>query len=322
MSLHLFPSAPWSDRAGRFSAARALAFAAALVPGILLLTRWVGDDLGARPLAEAIHVSGDWAMRFVLTAIAVTPLARLSGAAKLFAVRRTLGLAGFAWAAVHVVFWAADLGFDPATLAFEAAVRPYLTLGLVGFLGLAAMAATSSDGMVRRLGTERWKRLHGLVHPIVILALVHLTLQSKLDLAQGALLTGLAVGGLTLRVAIFHRLRLGWGAVVAATVAAFLGAAGWETLWFALKTGRDVGPIVAANLSAAARIAPSWWAVGITLGLGCAAMASKSASGRRHDQGSARRPSFERPLQGGEDDKGTARLYPMPPPRRWFEIIL
>ena len=280
MSLFLSPLAPWTDRAGRFSALRALAFAAALVPGILLLTRWAGDDLGARPLAEAIHVSGDWAIRFVLAAIAVTPLARLSGAAKLFAVRRTLGLAGFVWAAVHVVLWAADLGFDPAAMAFEAAVRPYLTLGLVGFLGLAAMAATSSDAMVERLGTERWKRLHGLVHPIVILALVHLTLQSKLDLAQGALLTGLACGGLVVRVAIFHRLRLGWGVVAAATLAAFLGAAGWEAAWFVLKTGRDVGPIVAANLSAAARVAPSWWAVGIIFALGAASLVYRTWSGR------------------------------------------
>ncbi len=280
MSLSLSPLAPWTDRAGRFSALRALAFAAALVPGVLLLTRWVGDDLGARPLAEAIHVSGDWAIRFVLAAIAVTPLARLSGAARLFAVRRTLGLAGFGWAAVHVVLWATDLGFDPAVLAFEAAVRPYLTLGLVGFLGLAAMAATSTDGMVRRLGSERWKRLHGLVHPVVIIALVHLTLQSKLDLFQGALLTGLACGGLVVRVAIFQRLRLGWGVVAAAAIAALLGAAAWEAAWFALKTGRDVGPIVAANLSATARIAPSWWAAGIILALGAATLIYRARSVR------------------------------------------
>lgn len=271
---------PWTDRTGRVSALRAVAFAAAVLPALLLIGRWASDDLGARPLAEAIHVSGDWAMRFVLAAIAVTPLARLGATAKLFAIRRTLGLAGFGWAALHVALWAADLDFETATMAFEAAVRPYLTLGLAAFLGLAAMAATSSDGMVRRFGAERWKRLHGLVHPIVILALVHLTLQSKLDLFQGALLAGLAAGGLTVRVAIFHRLPLGWGAVAAATVAAFLGAAGWEAAWFVLKTGRDVGPIVAANLSAAARVAPSWWAAGVSVGLGVVAMVYRARSRR------------------------------------------
>ncbi len=273
-------AAPWTDRQGQFSALRTVAVVAALLPAALLVARWIGGDLGARPLAEAIHVSGDWAMRFVLAAIAVTPLARLSGAAKLFAVRRTLGLAGFGWAAVHVALWAADLGFDAATMAFEAAVRPYLTLGLVAFLGLVAMAATSSDAMVKRLGSERWKRLHGLVHPIVVLALVHLTLQSKLDLFQGALLTGLACGGLALRVAIGQRLRLGWGAVALAAVAAFLGAAGWEVLWFALKTGRDIGPILAANLAVTARVAPSWWAAGGMLGLGIVAVAYRARAGR------------------------------------------
>jgi sulfoxide reductase heme-binding subunit YedZ len=271
---------PWTDRSGRFSPPRAIAFAVALVPAVILALRWGLEDLGPRPLAEAIHVSGDWAIRFVLAAIAVTPLARLSGTARLVAARRTIGLAGLFWATVHVGLWAADLGFAPATLAFEAAVRPYLTLGLVAFVGLTAMGLTSTDGMVGRLGAERWKRLHGLVHPIVIVALVHLTLQSKLDLFQGALLTGLASGGLAVRVAIFQRVTLGWGVVAAATLAAFLGAAAWEAAWFALKTGRDIGPIVAANLSVAARIAPSWWAAGTTLGLGIAALVYRAWSGR------------------------------------------
>ena len=268
---------PWTDRSGRFSPPRTLAFAAALVPAVILAARWGSDDLGARPLAEAIHVSGDWAIRFVLAAIAVTPLARLAGTARLVAARRTIGLAGLFWATVHVGLWAADLGFAPATLAFEAAVRPYLTLGLVGFVGLVAMGLTSSDGMVKRLGAEHWARLHGLVHPIVIVALVHLTLQSKLDLYQGALLTGLAAGGLAVRVAIFQRVTLGWGVVAAATLAAFLGAAGWEAMWFALKTGRDVGPILAANLSVAARVAPSWVAAGVALGLGAVSVVNRDS---------------------------------------------
>lgn len=272
---------PWKDRTGRTSALRAVAFAAAVLPGLMLLGRWAAGDLGARPLAEAIHVSGDWAIRFVLAAIAVTPLARLSGQARLFGIRRTLGLAGLAYAVAHVALWMVDLGLDPAMIAFEAAVRPYLTLGLVGFVGLVAMGATSTDGMVRRLGAERWKRLHGLVHPIVILGFVHLTLQSKLDLAQGALLAGLACGGSAVRVAVFHRLRLGWGVVAVATVAAFLGAAAWEAAWFLLKTGRDVGPILAANLAFTARVAPSWWAAAITLGLGVVAMVYRTRSPSR-----------------------------------------
>ena len=271
---------PWTDRSGHVSPPRAVALAAALLPAAILAARWGTNDLGARPLAEAIHVSGDWAIRFVLAAIAVTPLARLSGAARLVGARRTIGLAGLFWATAHVGLWMVDLGFAPAAIAFEAAVRPYLTLGLAGFVGLVAMGLTSTDGMIRRLGAERWKRLHGLVHPIVILGLVHLTLQSKLDLFQGALLTGLACGGLAVRVAVFQRMRLGWGLVAAATLAAVLGAAAWEAAWFALKTGRDVGPILMANLSAAARIAPSWWAAGITLGLGVVALAMRARAGR------------------------------------------
>lgn len=280
MTSSLLRLAPWTDRTGRPSVLRALAFACAVMPAAWLLARWAGDDLGARPLAEAIHVSGDWAVRFVLAAIAVTPLARLAGAAKLFGIRRTLGLAGFGYSVLHVALWAADLGFEPATMAFEAAVRPYLTIGLAAFLGLAAMAATSTDRMVARLGSERWKRLHGLVHPIVVLVLVHLTLQSKLDLFQGALLGGLACGGLVVRVAIGRRAGLGWRTVAAAVVAAFLGAVAWEALWFVLKTGRAVEPILLANFSAVARVAPSWWAAAVTSGLGVAAMVYRARSRR------------------------------------------
>ncbi len=271
---------PWKDRTGRTSALRAVAFAAAVLPGLMLLGRWAAGDLGARPLAEAIHVSGDWAIRFVLAAIAVTPLARLSGQARLFGIRRTLGLAALAYAVLHVALWMVDLGLDPAMIAFEAAVRPYLTLGLVGFVGLVAMGATSTDGMVRRLGAERWKRLHGLVHPIVILGIVHLFLQSKLDLQQGAILSGVAFGGLAVRVALTHRARLGRGVVAGATLAAFLGGAAAEAVWFLLKTGRAVEPILMANFAFTARVAPSWWAAGIVLGLGVVAMVYRTRSRR------------------------------------------
>lgn len=282
MPFDLSSLVPWRDRAGRLSALRLVAFLAVLAPGLVLVGRALLGDLGARPLTEVIHVTGDWATRLLLAAIAVTPLARLLGSAKLVGVRRIIGLATLAYAVVHVVFWAADLGFEAGTMAIEALVRPYLTIGLVAFAGLIAMGVTSSDAMVSRLGTERWKRLHGLVHPIVVLALVHLFLQSKLDLQQGSILTGLAFAGLAVRLAIDRRMALGWGVVVAATLTAFVFAAAAELVWFALKTGRPVDRVLAANLAFAARIAPSWWAAAITFAIaGGALLLSHTRFGRR-----------------------------------------
>ena len=271
---------PWTDRSGRFSLLRAVVFVLLWVPILDLVRRWAGAELGPRPLAEAIHVTGDWAVRLVLLAVAISPLRHLSGSARPIGVRRMIGLAGLGYAVLHVGLWAADLGFVPAALAFEIAVRPYLTLGFVAFAGLVAMGATSSDAMVRRLGTERWKRLHGLVHPILILTLVHLFLQSKLDLTQGAILTGLACAGLATRVGIERRASLGAGAVVIAATSAFVFAAASEAVWFGAKTGRSVVPLLEANLAFAACIAPAWWSAGIALAVTAGAVAYRKSARR------------------------------------------
>ncbi len=258
MTFALRPLLPWFDRSGRFSALRAVVFAAVTGPALWLVLRWFVDDLGPRPIVEAVHVSGDWAARLLIASIVVTPLVRLSGQSRLIGVRRMIGLAALAWAGLHFGLHALDLDFDLARLALEIALRPYLTIGFVAFLGLVALGVTSTDGMIRRLGGPAWKRLHGLVHPIVLLALVHVFLQSRLDLSQGAILTGVAGAGLVVRVAVAQRRRLGWGLVCAAIAFAFLAAAGAEALWFALKTGRAVWPLVATHFDFEVRVAPGW----------------------------------------------------------------
>ncbi len=277
----LAPLLPWTDRTGRFSTFRAAVFVAMWLPAVDLVQRWARDDLGPRPLAEAIHVSGDWAVRLLLLAVAITPLRHLGGSARLIGVRRMIGLAVLAYTAVHVTLWAADLGFAPTTLGFEIAVRPYLAIGFIALVGLAALGATSRDAVVARLGAERWKRLHRLVHPILILALVHLFLQSKLDLGQGAILTGLAFAGLAVRMQIDLRAAPGIGTVAIAVLTAFVFAAAAETVWFGLKTGRSILPLVEANFAFSARIAPAWWAAAIAAAVTSVAITVRRSVVRR-----------------------------------------
>ena len=266
---------PWRDRNGRVAPLRLVVFVAVWLPAAELLRRWATADLGPRPLAEAIHVAGDWAVRLLLAAVLITPMRHLAGSTRLIGVRRTIGLAALAYTLLHVGLWAVDLGSRPAVLAYEIAVRPYLAIGFAAVAGLLALGATSTDGMVGRLGAERWKRLHRLVHPILILALVHLFLQSKLDLAQGALLTGIAGGGLVLRMMIERRMPLGIGAVGIAAAAAFGLAMASEALWFALKTGRSIVPLLTATIDFEARIAPAWWAAAIVVAVAGAAVAAR-----------------------------------------------
>lgn len=255
------PLLPWCDRAGRPSWLRGGVFIALVAPALWLLARWWGEDLGPRPLTEAIHVTGDWAVRFLVAAILVTPLRHLSGSGRIVGVRRMIGLGSLFWAIGHVGLWTVDRSLDFGTIATELLVRPYLTIGFAAFLGLVALGITSRDAAIRRMGAA-WKRLHGLVHPITILVLVHVFLQSRLDPTQPAWLTGVAFGGLAVRLAgRGGGSPLSVGAV--AVVTAFVTATASEAVWFALKTGRSVLPLLRSITDFEIRVAPSWIAAGI-----------------------------------------------------------
>jgi len=282
------PLLPWNDRAGRFSALRAVVFALVCLPALVLLGRALGDDLGPRPWVEAIHVSGDWAMRFLLASIVVTPLRALSGQSKLIGVRRMIGLAALAWAGLHFGLYVVDKGGAIGVVASEILLRPYLTIGFVALVGLVALGVTSRDAAIRRMGGAAWKRLHGLVHPIVVLAIVHTFLQSKLDLAQGTILAGIAFGGLAARVALERGASIRLTAAVA-VVTAFAGAVAAEAVWFALKTGRSPAMLVASFFDVDAPIAPVWVAAAITLAGAAVALAERTRRDRAN-----RRPAAAR----------------------------
>src|SRR5262249_51522912 len=106
-------------------------------------------------------------------------------------VRRMVGVTSFAYGAAHLTAFAADKAFDLGVVATEIVSRFYLTIGFVALLGLTALAATSTDGMVRRLGGRAWRRLHRLVYAIGILGAVHFFLQSKLNVAEPIVMAGL-----------------------------------------------------------------------------------------------------------------------------------
>lgn len=273
-SLLASPLLPWCDRAGRPSLLRGGVFVALVAPALWLALRWGIDDLGPRPLAEAIHVTGDWAARFLVAAILVTPLKLLSGSGRIIGVRRMIGLGALAWALAHVALWTVDRSLDIGVIASELLVRPYLTIGFAALVGLAALGLTSRDAAIRRMGAA-WKRLHGLVHPITILVFVHVFLQSRLDLTQPAWLTGVAFGGLAIRLAGRGGVSpLAVGAV--AVVTAFVTATASEVLWFALKSGRSVLPLLRSIADYEIRVAPGWIAAGVV-----AAMVGIAVAGLR-----------------------------------------
>jgi sulfoxide reductase heme-binding subunit YedZ len=102
-----------------------------------------------------------------------------------------LGVSAFVYAATHISLYVADQMFDLWKVASEIALRLYLTIGFTALLGLTALAVTSTDGMVRRLGGKRWQRLHNVIYVIGFLALIHYFQQTKADVAVPTFAAGL-----------------------------------------------------------------------------------------------------------------------------------
>ena len=149
------------------------------------------DALGADPVAEIEHRLGLWALRFLLLALAVTPLRQLTGQVVLLQFRRMLGLYAFAYATLHfAAYLALDLRGYWTQIFEEIAKRPYITVGFVAWLLLVPLAATSTRGWMRRLG-RRWGQLHKLVYAIGIAAVVHFWWLVKSDIREPALYAGI-----------------------------------------------------------------------------------------------------------------------------------
>ena len=181
----------WRDRRGRLSALRILTLAFLALPLLIAIHDWLTIGFGARPLNDVIHRTGYWALIFLMVTLAVTPLRRIARFGQLVDVRRMLGVGAFCYAAAHIALYVADQQYSLIKVGSEIALRLYLTIGFVALLGLGLLAATSTDGMVRRLGGLTWQRIHQAVYVIGLLALIHFFQQTKADVRLPTLVAGL-----------------------------------------------------------------------------------------------------------------------------------
>jgi len=155
-----------------------------LVPAVLLALRAARGDLGTDPVETLEQQTGIWALRFLLLSLAVTPLRRLAGWNWLVKHRRTLGLAAFGYATVHLlVYFVIDQGLAIGFIVEDIAEHPWVTIGMATWLMLLPLAITSTAGWVRRLGARRWTRLHQLAYLCAIGGALHFTLSVKRDVS-------------------------------------------------------------------------------------------------------------------------------------------
>jgi sulfoxide reductase heme-binding subunit YedZ len=140
-----------------------------------------GSGLSADPAKDIQHFTGRMALKFLLATLLISPLARYARQPLLMRVRRLVGLWCFAWATLHLVSYALlELGLSNLSLlGSELISRPYLTLGIISWLILLALALTSLQIAQRKLG-RRWQLLHNTLYLVAVLAPIHYVLSVKI----------------------------------------------------------------------------------------------------------------------------------------------
>jgi sulfoxide reductase heme-binding subunit YedZ len=151
-----------------------------LAPLVALGFWIVTDDLTANPISFITNHLGQWTLRLLLASLATTPLRLISGWSWPALLRRLLGLFAFFYATLHFSVWIlVDHFFNWRQMASDLVERPYITLGMSALLMLVPLAATSTAGMVKRLGAVAWRRLHRLVYLAGLAAVLHFVWLAK-----------------------------------------------------------------------------------------------------------------------------------------------
>lgn len=195
-------------------------FVACLVPLAWLLWDGFHHHLGANPIEKITHRTGGWALKFLLITLAITPLRRMTGWNLIIRVRRMLGLYAFFYACLHFCTWLVfDHFFDPVTIIKDILKRPYITVGFFAFVLLIPLAVTSTNAMMRRLGS-RWAQLHQLVYVIATLGVLHFLWLVKADVREPAV----------------------YGCILAALL-------GWRVWWRRSEVARRATPRVYAEIN-------------------------------------------------------------------------
>lgn len=167
-------------------------------------------NLSANPLSDLTNETGVWTLRFICITLALTPLRRLTGWNAVIRFRRMAGLFAFFYGTLHFLTYViadrfASLDFPDGIVAWTTVrnlaksvgediyKRPYITVGFTALMTMVPLAATSTAGMIRRLGGRRWNLLHRLVYVTGVLAVIHYWWLVKSDISR-PMAYGIVVG--------------------------------------------------------------------------------------------------------------------------------
>lgn len=157
------------------------------LPALLLALQWAraltGDPdhgLTANPIEFTNRYLGDWALRWIVLTLAITPVSVISGSKLPIHFRRMAGLFAFTYAVLHLSSYITlDQFFDWHEIWGDIVKRNFITIGMIAFAMLLPLAATSTNRMIKRLGARRWRALHRMVYLIGPLAALHYLMMVK-----------------------------------------------------------------------------------------------------------------------------------------------
>lgn len=216
------------------------------LPALDLAWRWYTGDLEPRAVTLATHITGDWAVVFLLVSLALTPARAVFDWAPLIHIRRRVGVAAALYAVAHLLIYVLDQKWNLVVVATEIVKRFYLTIGFVALLALVALAITSTNGWQKRL-KRNWKRLHWMVYPAVTLVLLHFFIQSKVKIGEAAFAAGLFAWLMLWRV-LPVQLRKSFAGLTLLAIGATAITVVFEASWYGLVNKIDPVRVLAANL--------------------------------------------------------------------------
>ena len=185
-----------------------MVFISCLLPFCFIVGDAISGNLGSDPIQTLHFRTGDWALRFLLVTLAITPVQRFLKFSAAMRFRRMLGLFSFFYASFHLLVWLVlDQSLSLENMLYDVPESPYIMLGLLAYLMLLPLAMTSNLVSMRALGAK-WQSLHRVVYLVAVLGLVHFFWLTKLDLREPLIYTAVLLVLLAFRWPYFKRLWL------------------------------------------------------------------------------------------------------------------
>ena len=180
-------------------------FLLAVSPVAYMIYGVLNDQLGANPVEKLLHLSGFWALTFLIITLAVSPVRKLSHWNKIIKFRRMLGLFAFFYAVLHfLIYLTLDRQLNWPEIVEDISKRPYITVGFTALVLLIPLAVTSTKGWMRRMG-KRWQKLHRLIYLITMAGVIHFWWLVKKDISEPLIFAAVFTGLMLFRLPEFYK---------------------------------------------------------------------------------------------------------------------